>query len=172
MARPMEAWRRGTSPGIGPVSTSTTFLGAPEMALEGTVRVNLPRGGPPPPRLDPSGSPPNPWGQREPKSEGGAGQQRAYIDRISKHFGRTQSSGAVTFNRWSMAPRHLFGPNAAWLLHTLGYNRSPLQVLEIPLIHSFPKSDAGFQFLRCQYKLSAARQAKQVSLLLSIFTSH
>ena len=89
MARPMEAWRRGTSPGRGPVPTSTTSLGAPEMALEGTVRVILPFL---PRRLDPSGSPPHPWGQWEPKSEGGAGQQRAYIDRISKHFGRTQRS--------------------------------------------------------------------------------
>jgi hypothetical protein len=35
---------------------------------------------------------PRAWGQREPKNNSGAGQQRAYIDRISKHFGMTQSS--------------------------------------------------------------------------------
>ncbi len=41
-------------------------------------------------------TPPRAWGQREPKNDresGGASQQRAHMDRVSKHFGRTQRSG-------------------------------------------------------------------------------
>jgi hypothetical protein len=35
---------------------------------------------------------PRAWGQREPKNNSGGCRQRAYIERISKHFGRTRNS--------------------------------------------------------------------------------
>ena len=42
--------------------------------------------------------PPREWGQRRPKNEGGDGQKRAYMVRVSKHFRRTQRCDRYSSN--------------------------------------------------------------------------
>ena len=103
---PARQWPVSWRPGCGnltrgrPIPTPQPSLRAPEIAQDersGLTRLTILS-----PRLDPSGSPPRAWGQRKLKNCGGAGPQREDIDRISKHFGRTQSSGDRAGKRQSL----------------------------------------------------------------------